>query len=48
MNSITALNQNSVFPGFDEVIIEQDLPLCVHELAVTKGHERVTRSTFAS
>jgi len=36
-NTITAGHNDAVFPSLDEVIIENDLPLCVYKLTMTEG-----------
>ena len=37
-----------MLPGFNEVVVEYDFPLRVHELAMAESHECIARSGFAS
>jgi hypothetical protein len=43
---ITAHNNNSVHPSFNEFVIQYDLPLRMHEFPMTKGHEYVAWGLF--
>jgi len=43
---ITAHNNNPVRPSFNEFVIQDDLPLRMHEFPMTKGHEYVARGLF--
>jgi hypothetical protein len=45
---ITAFDRNAMFPRLDEVIIKENRPLCVQELAVTKREECVAWGGFPS
>jgi hypothetical protein len=46
--SITALDRDAMLPRLNEVIIKENRPLGVHELAVTKREEWVTWGRFPS
>jgi hypothetical protein len=45
---VTASDDNSMFPSFNEFIVENDFPLRMHELPVTESHEHVVRDILAS
>jgi hypothetical protein len=45
-SSITAIDGNSVLPGFDELIVKDNFPLSVHEFAVTECQKWITWAIF--
>jgi hypothetical protein len=46
--SITAGDWDAMFPCFNEVVVEDDLPLSVHELAMTERQKGFARGILAS
>jgi hypothetical protein len=43
VNPVTASDDDAMFPGIDKLIVENDLPLRMYELTVTKRHKGIAR-----
>jgi hypothetical protein len=48
LDPIAASDNNTMLPCFQKLVIEENVPLCVHELVITVSHESVVRISARS